>query len=168
MRATAVVIGIVWVPLLASFTVDATIYRCRDGAGNIMYSDTACAGGSVVPIVESRADPAAIERLKREAEAFEARQARRDAIALEEARSRERRAPREAQPVEQEPVYYPGYYYGGHGGYGGYGRYGGYGGFPPRAGFKPPFAKPPIARPPFRHTFPPHIPANLPMPIPRR
>ena len=121
-----------------------------------------------MPIVESRADPAAIERLQREAEAFDARQARRDAIALEEARAREHRAAREAQRVEQEPVYYPGYYYGGYAGYGGDGRYDRYGKFPPRRDFKPPVAKPLNAPPRFAHTPRAHIPANLPMPVPRR
>jgi hypothetical protein len=155
-RAIPIVIGMLGIALLASFSVDAAVYRCRDTAGNVMYSDAACDGGSVVPIVESRADPVAIERLRREAEAFERRQARREAIALEEARTHERRAASEAQRVEQEPVYYPGYYYGGYGGYGGYGRHS-----LPRSGFKPP-----IASPPSRHA--PHVPANLPMPLPRR
>ena len=92
-----------------------TIYRCSDGAGGVLYADSPCAGGRVVEVPASKVDPLARERLQRDLEAFDKRQALRDS---ERARQQEqlaqaRRAEANAPPAETtEPApYYP-YAYG--------------------------------------------------------
>jgi hypothetical protein len=61
------------------------VYRCDDGKGGTLYADTPCRGGTKVDILPGKADPAAIERLRREQRAFDERQAAREARAREEA-----------------------------------------------------------------------------------
>jgi len=61
------------------------VYRCDDGKGGTLYADTPCTGGTKVDILPGKADPAAIERLRREQRAFDERQAAREARAREEA-----------------------------------------------------------------------------------
>ncbi len=93
-----------------------TIYRCSDGAGGVLYSDSPCAGGRVVEVPQTKIDPLARERLQRDLDAFDKRQALRDA---ERARQQEQQAQlrraeanaRPAETVEPEPYYYP-YAYG--------------------------------------------------------
>ena len=104
---------------LAAVADAATVYRCRDGAGNVMYADAPCANAVVVDLPESRADPRAIERLQRDVAAFHERQALRDAAARDAERERLRREAdaeavrrSEAQRVAQEATYYvPGYWW---------------------------------------------------------
>lgn len=64
-----------------------TVYRCDDGKGGTLYSDTPCKGGAKVDLLPGKADPAAIERVRREQRAFDERQAVRDARSAEEART---------------------------------------------------------------------------------
>src|SRR5688572_1316989 len=66
-----------------------TIYRCSDGAGGVLYADSPCAGGRVVEVPASKVDPLARERLQRDLEAFDKRQALRDS---ERARQQEQLA----------------------------------------------------------------------------
>jgi hypothetical protein len=105
---------------LALPTVDTAaqaVYRCDDGQGGTLYADTPCKGGTKVDILPGKADPAAIERLRREQRAFDERQAAREARAREEALAgresrlalRERQldidAARLAGRLAAEPVY---------------------------------------------------------------
>jgi len=72
----------------AAFALSAgaqTVYRCDDGTGGVLYSDAPCRGGARVDLVPGAADPAAIERLKREQRAFDERQAARELRAQQEA-----------------------------------------------------------------------------------
>jgi hypothetical protein len=98
----------------------ATIYRCRDDAGGVLYSDEPCRGGVVLDTQKSAADPRAIERLRLEVEAFHQRQAARDAAANEAARQQlefqyreaQRRAEGEYRALRdaQHDWYYPAYW----------------------------------------------------------
>jgi len=54
------------------------VYRCDDGTGGVLYADTPCKGGAKVDLLPGKADPAAIERLRREQRAFDERQATRE------------------------------------------------------------------------------------------
>jgi hypothetical protein len=90
-----------------------TFYRCDDGKGGVLYTDTRCRNATELEVVPGKADPAAIERLQREERAFAERQAAREARALEEARAlREYRAAR--RQSEREALAYrfdPDWYY---------------------------------------------------------
>ena len=111
----AVRIAVALAACVATFAHASTIYRCSDGAGGVLYADSPCAGGRVVEVPASKVDPLARERLQRDLEAFDKRQALRDA---ERARQQEqlaqlRRSGANAGPAEPaEPApYYP-YAYG--------------------------------------------------------
>jgi Domain of unknown function (DUF4124) len=93
------------------------IYRCDDGRGGVLYANTPCSGGRVIEVPESKPDPAARERLQRELEAFDRRQAAREAALSERERlaeARRRTAPQTAgQDDETQSSYAPAYgYYG--------------------------------------------------------
>ena len=114
--ATILLVGGICVTAVADAQ---TIYRCKESAGGVLYSDTPCTGGRVVEMPEFRSDPAARERLQREIDAFDKRQAARDALARQrenEADARRRadaEAARRAQEREaaqdQAPYGYYGY-----------------------------------------------------------
>ena len=95
-----------------------TIYRCDDGKGGVLYVDAPCKDGAKVDMLPGKADPAAIERLKRDQKAFDERQAVRDARVQADAQAaREARRLREhqASASEPEPVYgYPPWAWGGY------------------------------------------------------
>jgi len=103
--------------LAAGDAAAQAVYRCDDGKGGTLYADTPCRGGTKVDILPGKADPAAIERLRREQRAFDERQAAREARAREEALAqRESRlaqrewqldvdAARLAERLAAEPVY---------------------------------------------------------------
>jgi Domain of unknown function (DUF4124) len=89
--------AVIAVLVAAADVQGATIYRCRDNAGGVLYSDEPCRGGVVLNVQKSAADPRAIERLRLEVEAFHQRQAARDAAANEAARQQLEFQYREAQ-----------------------------------------------------------------------
>jgi hypothetical protein len=97
------------------------IYRCDDGRGGTLYADTPCTGATKVDIAPGRADPAAIERLRREQRAFDERQtardlqARQDALAQWEYRlaQREWQLDAVADVWAGRPAVVPGYAWGG-------------------------------------------------------
>jgi len=104
--------------LAATFASQAAaqaVYRCDDGKGSTLYSDTPCKGGAKVDLLPGKADPAAIERLRREQRAFDERQAARELRAQQEALAQreDRLAQREwhldaaalADRYAPEPVY---------------------------------------------------------------
>ena len=64
-----------------------SVYRCDDGKGGVLYADTPCKGGATVDLAPGKADPAAIERLRREQRAFDERQAARELRAQQEAQA---------------------------------------------------------------------------------
>lgn len=66
-----------------------TIYRCGDGQGGVLYANVPCAGGVALDIPETKVDHGAQERLRREQEAFEKRQASRDAAFAQAAARRD-------------------------------------------------------------------------------
>ncbi len=70
---------------IASHAAAQAVYRCDDGKGSTLYSDTPCKGGAKVDLLPGKADPAAIERLRREQRAFDERQAARELRAQQEA-----------------------------------------------------------------------------------
>ena len=72
---------------LGSHVLAQTVYRCEDAKGGVLYADTPCKGGAKVDLLPGKADPAAIERARREQRAFDERQAVRDAGSAEEART---------------------------------------------------------------------------------
>jgi hypothetical protein len=121
-----------------------TIYRCDDGKGGVLYVDAPCKDGAKVDMLPGKADPAAIERLKREQKAFDERQAARDARVQADAQAaREARRVREQQASasEPEPVYgYPPW------------AWGGYYPWPPVPPVRP--------RPPRPDTTPSYVPAK--------
>ena len=94
-----------------------TIYRCDDGSGGVLYADAPCKDGAKVDLLPGKADPAAIERLKRDQKAFDERQAARDAKAQAEAQAirdaRQARAERSGE-APAESIGYPGYAWGGY------------------------------------------------------
>jgi hypothetical protein len=143
------------------------VYRCDDGKGGVLYADTPCKGGATVDLAPGKADPAAIERLRREQRAFDERQAARELRAQQEAQAQReyRLAQREwqldagaallAERLAAERNYY----------------WGGYWPWVPT----PPVAKPPPGppRPPWPDALPqpPYVPAapgrfGLPSPPP--
>jgi hypothetical protein len=82
----------------------AAVYRCDDGNGVVLYTDAPCSGGAAVDIAPGKADPAAIERLKREQKAFDERYAAREARAHAEAQAaREARRAQAQQAAASEP-----------------------------------------------------------------
>ena len=104
MRSSSIVIAAATCVVAAAGHADA-IYRCSDGAGGVLYRDTPCSGGRVVEIAPSRADPAARERLQREIDAFDKRQAARDAAMArerEQQADQKRRAEADARRAEAE------------------------------------------------------------------
>jgi hypothetical protein len=104
---------------VAAIAEAATVYRCRDAAGHVLYADVPCTNAVVVELPESRADPRAIERLQRDVAAFHERQALRDAAARGERERARREADAEAarraeaaQRAAQEATWYvPGYWW---------------------------------------------------------
>jgi len=103
---------------IASHAAAQAVYRCDDGKGGTLYADAPCKGGAKVDLLPGNADPAAIERLRREQRAFDERQAAREARAEREARAlREQRWAERSWPIEfGAPVERPlpdWYYWGG-------------------------------------------------------
>jgi hypothetical protein len=95
------------------------IYRCDDGKGGVLYADEPCQGGTRMEIRAGTADPAAIERLRRDQKAFDerhaARQARAQAEAQAAAEARRTERERERASAPAEPTWaYPGYAWGGY------------------------------------------------------
>ena len=95
----------------------AAIYRCSDGAGGVLYADAPCAGGRVVEVPATKVDPQARERLQRDVEAFDKRQALREAerARLKDQQAQARRAEataRATQPPEPVADPYASYGYG--------------------------------------------------------
>lgn len=88
----------------------------------MLYADAPCKDGAKVEVQPGKADPAAIERLRREEKAFAERHAAREAKAqaeaqaAREAREARARAERQAERDRQQPEYvgYPGYAWGGY------------------------------------------------------
>lgn len=66
-----------------------TIYRCSDGQGGVLYANIPCAGGVALDIPQTKVDHAAQERLRHEQEAFDKRQASRDAAFAQAAARRD-------------------------------------------------------------------------------
>lgn len=108
--------------LMAVGTGDAaTIYRCADGRGGVLYVDSPCTNGVVVDAPSGKADAAAIERLRRDIEEFDRRHARREAsdaaareqarLAAERYRSEEEALRREQERRDASTYAYP-YYFG--------------------------------------------------------
>ena len=88
--------------IAATVSIDAmaqAIYRCDDGRGGVLYSDSPCKQGVKVDLLPGKADPAAIERLERDRRAFDDRQAARDARAERDAANA--RAERDAERQRQ-------------------------------------------------------------------
>jgi hypothetical protein len=89
-----------------AFAQGDTIYRCDDGRGGVLYADAPCPGGRVVELPEGKPDPTARERLQRDLDAFERRQAARAAALLRERERqddlRQRNAP---EPARQDEGY---------------------------------------------------------------
>ncbi len=78
----------------------AVVYRCIDANGGVLYADEPCKGGVRLDLLESKPDPAAIDRLRREQQAFDQRQAARAAAA-------ERESDRQLA-MRQDALAYPG------------------------------------------------------------
>ncbi len=123
--------GLLVVIASSALAQGTTIYRCNDGSGGVLYANIPCAGGVALDLPESKPDPAALERLRREQEAFERRQATRDAVSAQaavrrdELRRREEEARRERE--SQAHAYTPSYPW-----------------------FYAPMYQPPLPRPPLR------------------
>ena len=79
-----------------------TIYRCDDGRGGVLYVNAPCPGGRVVEIPEARPDPAARERLQRDLDAFERRQAAREAALIRARENEARKRDVEDERIRQE------------------------------------------------------------------
>ena len=95
-----------------------TIYRCTDGQRGVLYSNLPCPGGRTLDLPDAKPDPAARERLQREIDAFERRQAVREAAQLRERESQAERNRAAARAAEQEqpatyaePIYSYGLWY---------------------------------------------------------
>jgi hypothetical protein len=97
------------------FAQSDTIYRCDDGRGGVLYANAPCPRGRVVEMPESKPDPAARERLQRDVEAFERRQAAREAALLRERERRDdmrqRAAPEPDPQDERQASYVPPFAY---------------------------------------------------------
>lgn len=108
--------------LLCSAAAAQAIYRCDDGKGGVLYADASCKDGAKVEVLPGKADPAAIERLRREEKAFAERHAVRaakseaEAQAARDAREARVRAERRVELDRQQSEYvgYPGYAWGGY------------------------------------------------------
>jgi hypothetical protein len=96
------------------------VYKCRQPDGTVLYQDYACKGAVVVDIKPDSADPAAIERLRREEAAFDRSAAQRRAVdtgvqraQIERARELEAQQRYEDQQARQEEAAasYPGYFF---------------------------------------------------------
>jgi len=87
------------------------IYRCDDGRGGVLYANAPCPGGRIVALPESKPDPGARERLQRDLEAFERRQAAREVALLRERErqddARQRNALEAARQDERQATYAP-------------------------------------------------------------
>ena len=117
MRRLSAALALAWMAVGAA--VAQTIYRCDDGHGGVLYADAPCKDGAKVDVLPGKADPAAIERLTREQQAFDERQAVRDAKSRAEVdAAREERRVWVRRPLESDPqaTYggYPGYAWGGY------------------------------------------------------
>jgi len=165
MNLLAHIVGVLAAAGFGSVAAAQTVYRCEDGKGGTLYSDTPCKGGAKVDLLPGKADPAAIERLRREQRAYDERQAARELRAQQEALAQResRLAQREwqldaasfADRYAPEPVY----------GWGGVWPW-----YPVAPVVPPALPRPPRpdVRPP-----PPHVPAmpgqfGLPSPPPAR
>ena len=92
-----------------AFAQGDTIYRCDDGGGGVLYANVRCPGGRAVELPPDKPDPAARERLRQDLEAFERRQAAREAALRERQRQdelRQRTAAESARP-DDAPAYAP-------------------------------------------------------------
>jgi hypothetical protein len=90
-----------WIALCAPARGEAqAVFRCIDPNGGVLYTDEPCKGGAKLDIPEGKPDPAAIDRLRREQQAFDQRQAARAAAA-------ERDADRQFA-MRQDALAYPG------------------------------------------------------------
>lgn len=155
-RFSAIVSRCAMTALAAGIVLDApargeasVVFRCVDADGGVLYADEPCKGGVRLDIPESKPDPAALDRLRREQQAFDQRQAARAAAA-------ERDADRQFA-MRQDALAYPGvaalavapdypygsYYWGG--------------GWPV---FVPPNLRPPRPRPPRPAASPSFVPAR--------
>jgi len=72
----------------ADDTATASVYKCRQSNGAVLYQDYACKDGVVVDIKPDAADPAAIRRFERAQAAYEREAARRRASEFGEERRR--------------------------------------------------------------------------------
>lgn len=84
-RAYGRVAAVMLAATIASHAVAQAVYRCDDRKGSTLYSDTPCNGGAKVDLLPGKADPAAIERVRREQRAFDERQAARELRAQQDA-----------------------------------------------------------------------------------
>lgn len=108
--------------LLCGAAAAQSIFRCDDGKGGVLYADVPCRDGAKVDVRAGKADPAAIERLRRDEKAFAERHAARearaqaDAQAARDSRDARARAERQAELDRQQSEYvgYPGYAWGGY------------------------------------------------------
>lgn len=93
-----------------AFAQGDTIYRCDDGRGGVLYANVPCPRGVVIELPEVKPDPAARERLQRDLDAFERRQAAREAALRRERERqdiRQRNAPEPARQDEEQASYAP-------------------------------------------------------------
>ena len=115
-RATLVPLAIVAAAYAGTAVAQGdTIFRCTDALGAVLYSNTACPGGRALALPGVAPDPAARERLQRELDAFQKRQAVREAAQLRERElqsERNRAAAQAAQPEPQAVYASPYYAYG--------------------------------------------------------
>ncbi|HLX28090.1 MAG TPA: hypothetical protein VKV24_06355 [Casimicrobiaceae bacterium] len=96
------------------------VYKCHQADGTVLYQDYACKGAVVVDIKPDSADPAAIERLRREDAAFDQAAAQRHAIDAAARREQIGRA-REVEAAQRDEerqaradeaaASYPGYFF---------------------------------------------------------
>ncbi len=70
----------------------ATVFRCSQPDGSVLYTDMPCQGGGPIEIHPGKADPAATERLARARSALDAAAAQRKADLAREAAEREQYA----------------------------------------------------------------------------
>jgi Domain of unknown function (DUF4124) len=130
-------LGLVVLGSLAAEAADASIYKCAQDNGAVLYTEYPCKGGSEVEMHPSRPDPAAADRLARiraELERSAARrQAREEVTALRRQEIALRQAEIEAMQSAAVPPY-PDVAYGP--------VYGAYGAFTPGRPFRArPFAR---------------------------
>lgn len=94
--------------LLIATAAPGAVYRCAQPNGTVLYSDSPCAGGSVVDIHPGAADPNAKERLARAQAELDRAAAERRAQEQFEAARREAQAPPIAEPSPIPPDAYYG------------------------------------------------------------